>query len=121
MSREPNARRINPNRSFAFLKAYVQKNNLHEVSNIAVLITSMALDYKLDDFGWFEFEQLVQTLLKARLGLGLEAWGGWGDWGRDAYFAGTLRYPGNEKTKGDFVFQSKFVESANAAGAQPED
>lgn len=78
------------------------------------------IDYRLDDLGWFEFEQLVQTLVKARLGLGVEAWGGRGDWGRDAYFEGKLRYPANEETEGSFVFQSKFVENANAAGAKPE-
>jgi hypothetical protein len=76
--------------------------------------------YRLDDLGWFEFEQLVQTLTKARLGLGVEAWGGRGDWGRDAYFEGTLHYPGSDETNGAFVFQSKYVENANAAGAKPE-
>ncbi len=78
------------------------------------------MDYRLDELGWFEFEQLVQTLVKARLGLGVEAWGGRGDWGRDAYFNGRLRYPINEETDGPFVFQSKFVENANAAGAKAE-
>jgi len=78
------------------------------------------VDYRLDELGWFEFEQLVQTLAKARLGLGVEAWGGRGDWGRDAYFEGRLRYPAKEETDGPFVFQSKFVENANAAGAKPE-
>src|SRR6266550_543900 len=82
--------------------------------------TIMAIDYKLDDLGWFEFEQLIQTLAKARLGLGVEAWGGRGDWGRDAYFEGRLRYPANDDTNGSFVFQAKFVEGANAAGAKPE-
>ena len=78
------------------------------------------IDYKLDDLGWSEFEHLIQTVVKARLGFGIEAWGGRGDWGRDAYFAGKLRYPGNEETDGPFVFQCKFVENANAAGAKPE-
>jgi hypothetical protein len=78
------------------------------------------IDYRLDDLGWFEFEQLVQALAKARLGFGVEAWGGRGDWGRDAYFEGRLRYPGDQETAGPFVFQSKFVEHANAAGAKPE-
>src|SRR5260370_36378 len=78
------------------------------------------MDYRLDDLGWFEFEQLVQTLAKIRLGMGVEAWGGRGDWGRDAYFVGSLRYPTNDESSGIFAFQSKFVESANAAGAKPE-
>lgn len=78
------------------------------------------LEYKLDDLGWDRFEQLVQTLLKVRLGLGVEAWGGSGDWGRDAYFNGKLSYPTNEPLEGAFVFQCKFVDAANAAGAKPE-
>ncbi len=76
------------------------------------------IDYRLDDLGWFEFEQLVQALAKAQLGLGIEAWGGHGDWGRDAYFKGTLRYPTKDEKRGSFVFQAKFVEAANAAGAK---
>jgi len=78
------------------------------------------LQYKLDDLEWSGFEQLIQTLLKVRLGLGVEAWGGHGDWGRDAYFEGALKYPTKSKTGGPFVFQCKFVEGANAAGAKPE-
>src|SRR5439155_26710611 len=97
----------------------MSRNVLH-LLHVRQLFQSMAIDYRLDDLGWFEFEQLVQTLLKVRLGLGVEAWGGRGDWGRDAYFAGSLRYPGNENTTSDFVFQAKFVESANAAGAKPD-
>ncbi len=79
----------------------------------------MTIDYRLDDLGWFEFEQLVQALVKSHLGMGIEAWGGHGDWGRDAYFEGGLRYPAGEETEGPFVFQCKFIESANAAGAKP--
>jgi len=78
------------------------------------------MQYSLDDLGWYEFEQLIQTLLKIRLGLGVEAWGGRGDWGCDAYFPDTLKYPTPEPSPGPFVFQCKFVESANAAGAKPE-
>src|ERR1700730_8909737 len=78
------------------------------------------LRYDLDRLGWFEFEQLIQTLLKIKIGVGIEAWGGRGDWGRDAYFHGTLRYPTAEKNRGLFIFQCKFVEGANAAGSKPE-
>lgn len=78
------------------------------------------IEYRLDDLGWEGFEQLVQSLLKARLGLGIEAWGGSGDWGRDAYFYGILTYPTLEPLEGGFVFQCKFVEGANAAGSNPE-
>lgn len=77
------------------------------------------LRYNLDSLGWYEFEGLVQTLLKARLGLGVEAWGGTRDWGRDAYFTGELEYPSKMRDKGPFLFQSKFVDSANAPGAAP--
>jgi hypothetical protein len=78
------------------------------------------LRYSLDNLGWFEFEGLSQTLLKARLGLGVEAWGGSGDWGRDAYCAGALTYPTNDLSDGPFLFQCKFVAGANAAGAKSE-
>lgn len=78
------------------------------------------LRYDIDRLGWFEFEQLTQTLLKIRLGCGVEAWGGQGDWGRDAYFDGALCYPTLRKTRATFLFQCKFVEAANAAGAKPE-
>ncbi|MGA2271025.1 MAG: hypothetical protein ABSH44_21355 [Bryobacteraceae bacterium] len=77
------------------------------------------IEYRLDDLGWEKFEQLAQCLLKARLGLGIEAWGGHGDWGRDAYYDGKLKYPTREPLDGGFVFQCKFIEGANAAGAKP--
>lgn len=76
------------------------------------------LAYRLDELGWSGFEQLVQTLLKARLGLGVETWGGHGDWGRDAWFTGKLKYPTDAVTEGHFIFQCKFIEEANAAGAK---
>jgi hypothetical protein len=55
--------------------------------------------------------------LKVKLGFGVEAWGGSGDFGRDAYFHGVLDYP-TPGSKGTFVFQAKFVDAANAAGAK---
>jgi hypothetical protein len=77
-------------------------------------------DYRLDDLGWFQFEQLCQALLKAEHGLALEAWGGSADWGRDAYAAGPLDFPTRGAPHdGPFVFQAKFVQGANAAGARP--
>lgn len=78
------------------------------------------LRYELDKLGWFEFESLIQSLLKAQLGMGVEAWGGSKDWGRDAYYEGSLRYPDNEDNAGVFLFQCKFVDGANAAGAKPK-
>ncbi len=80
----------------------------------------MALKYDLDRLGWYEFEGLVQALLKRVLGMGVEAWGGQGDWGRDAYFSGSLKYPSKSMTGGPFLFQCKFVNGANAAGAQSD-
>lgn len=76
--------------------------------------------YRLDDLGWFQFEWLCQSLLKAKLGLSVEAWGGHSDLGRDAYSKNNLRLgSGGTLTPGPFVFQAKFVEEANAAGAKP--
>ena len=77
--------------------------------------------YKLDDLGWFQFEWLVQSLLKANVALGIESWGGThGDHGRDAYFDGPLAFPTNESQDGAFLFQAKFIASANASGAKPQ-
>ena len=75
--------------------------------------------YRLDDLGWFHFEKLVQSLLKAHLGLQVESWGGsQSDLGRDAYCQYVLAFPDpKEKRDGPFVFQVKFVQNANAAGA----
>lgn len=77
------------------------------------------LEYRLDDLHWAEFEKLCQALLKARLGVGVESWGGSGDWGNDAYCQAPLRYPGTEVEGGPFQFQAKFVQGANAAGSKP--
>lgn len=76
------------------------------------------LRYRLDDLGWFHFEKLVQSLLKADLGLSVESWGGHGDLGRDAYARTRLRFPDRSvQADGPFLFQAKFVQGANAAGA----
>lgn len=77
--------------------------------------------YRLDDLGWFQFESLIQSLLKADLGLTVEAWAGHSDQGCDAYSIGPLTYPSPKKlTNGPFIFQAKFVQEANAAGAKSE-
>jgi hypothetical protein len=73
--------------------------------------------YRLDDLGWFQFEWLCQSLLKAKLGVRVEAWGGHSDFGRDAYISGLLSVRKDVLEKGEFVFQCKFVSGANAAGA----
>lgn len=78
------------------------------------------LRYRLDDLGWYQFECMIQALLKAKLGLGIESWAGRADHGRDAFFKGSLEFPTHGKLQeGPFVFQVKFVEEANAAGANP--
>jgi len=75
--------------------------------------------YRLDDLGWFNFEKLIQALLKARLGLGVEVWGGSGDHGRDAYCPGHLSFPSREhESPGPFFFQAKYVRNASAAGSK---
>jgi hypothetical protein len=78
------------------------------------------LRYDLDKLGWYEFEHLCQTLLKHKLGLGVEAWGGTNDWGRDAYYPEALKYPTEETQGGPFLFQCKFVNGANSAEAKVE-
>jgi hypothetical protein len=76
--------------------------------------------YRLDDLGWYQFEWLIQSLLKIELGIGVEAWGGRGDYGIDAYCRGQLRFPSKHiESEGPFIFQVKFIENANAAGADP--
>lgn len=75
-------------------------------------------EYDLDKLGWVEFEPLIQTLLKSQIALGIEAWGGTSDEGRDAYFEGKLNYPTRMLSDGPFIFQAKFVRNANAAGAK---
>jgi hypothetical protein len=80
----------------------------------------LMLRYRLDDLGWYQFECMVQSLLKANLGLGIESWAGRGDHGRDAFFKGPLEFPTKSSLQeGPFIFQVKFVEEANAAGANP--
>ncbi len=76
--------------------------------------------YRLDDLGWFQFEWLCQSLLKAEFGIGIESWGGNADLGRDAYCNGSLKFPSKAiSNPGPFLFQMKFVSEANAAGAKP--
>jgi len=78
--------------------------------------------YRLDDLGAYQFEKLVQSVLKIRCGLSVESWGNRGDFGRDSYATNALRYPDPKAERsGPFLFQVKFVEGANAAGSQPDD
>jgi hypothetical protein len=78
--------------------------------------------YRLDELGAYQFEWLVQSLLKVVVGPGVESWGGRGDHGRDSFSKGPLTFPDRSvSTPGPFFFQVKFVENANAAGAKPID
>src|SRR4051812_22067677 len=78
------------------------------------------LRYHLDDLGAYQFEKLVQSLLKATIGLNVESWGNRGDWGRDAYAPHPLRFPDPKAScGGPFIFQVKLVEGANSAGSKP--
>lgn len=78
------------------------------------------LRYKLDDLGAFQFEWLIQSLLKIIIGPGVESWGGRADHGRDSFSTGPLNFPDRATSSpGPFIFQVKFVENANAAGAIP--
>ncbi len=81
----------------------------------------MPLRYKLDDLGWYQFEALCQSILLNKFAVGIQAWGGSADYGRDAYYRGDLPIPDDASggTQREFVFQAKFVENANAAGASP--
>ena len=77
------------------------------------------VEYNLDSLGWYQFERLAQVLLKAELGLGVESWGGRGDYGRDSFAPGPLKFPARDiESEGPFIFQVKFVEGANAPGAK---
>jgi len=84
-------------------------------------VRNCMLRYRLDDLGPYQFEKLTQSALKASAGLGVESWGNRGDWGRDSYAPGSLRFPDPKvQTSGPFIFQTKFVEGANSAGAKPQ-
>ncbi len=74
--------------------------------------------YKLDDLGWYQFESLVQSLLKSAAGLAVESWGGSSDWGRDAYSEQEVRLSTTAVLPGPVVFQVKFIQAANAAGSR---
>jgi hypothetical protein len=78
------------------------------------------LRYRLDDLGAYRFEKLTQSALKALLGLGVESWGNRGDWGRDSYAPGSLRFPDPKvQTDGPFIFQAKFVEELTPQEQNP--
>lgn len=69
----------------------------------------MAVKYRLNTLGWYNFEMLVQTLLKAIIGPGVTSFGGTKDGGRDATFEGEAPFPSKEtRWKGKWIFQVKY-------------
>jgi len=71
----------------------------------------LSLKYQIGAIGWYNFETLVQTLLKSVIGPGVTSFGGTKDGGRDAAFDGAASFP-SEQTKwdGHWVFQVKYVD-----------
>ena len=71
----------------------------------------MNLKYRIASIGWYNFETLVQTLLKALIGPGVTSFGGIKDDGRDATFSGAASFP-SEDTQWDgyWVFQVKHID-----------
>lgn len=71
----------------------------------------MSLKYRISNIGWYNFELLVQTLLKAVIGPGVTSFGGSKDQGRDAGFVGTAAFPTVTcQWTGNWVFQVKYVD-----------
>ena len=65
--------------------------------------------YNLEQLGWFNFEQLVRTLLRQIVGNGLSTFSGSVDQGRDAAFSGeATSFPSEaERWNGQWIFQIK--------------
>ena len=71
----------------------------------------MSLKYRISNIGWYNFELLVQTLLKAVIGPGVTSIGGSKDKGRDAAFVGAAAFPTTDcQWEGNWVFQVKYVD-----------
>jgi len=76
----------------------------------------LALRYRIGAIGWYNFETLVQTLLKGVIGSGVTSFGGSKDGGRDATFEGEACFP-SEHTNwgGRWTFQVKYVDIEQGA------
>jgi hypothetical protein len=71
----------------------------------------MSLKYRISNIGWYNFELLVQTLLKVVIGPGVTSFGGSKDQGRDAAFAGSAAFPtGDCQWTGNWIFQVKYID-----------
>jgi hypothetical protein len=74
----------------------------------------MAIKYQLDTLGWYNFEILCQTLLKAIIGSGVTSFGGTKDGGRDAFFSGEAPFPSKDTNwRGEWIFQVKYTEAGS--------
>jgi len=72
----------------------------------------MALKYRFDTLGWYNFENLVQSLLKELIGNGVSSFGGTKDKGREATFHGKAPFPSKEECwEGNWVFQVKYSDT----------
>src|SRR5713101_5556303 len=81
----------------------------------------MSLKYRISNVGWYNFELLVQSLLKVIIGPGVTSFGGSKDQGRDAQFAGPANCaslpwsfdPPNDVTPGPMItFRSDCTSSS---------
>ena len=65
--------------------------------------------YNLEQLGWFNFEQLIRTLLREIIGNGISTFSGSVDQGRDATFKGKANsFPGDtDQWDGSWIFQVK--------------
>jgi Novel STAND NTPase 3 len=65
--------------------------------------------YNLEHLGWYNFEQLARTLMRAVIGNGLSTFGGSVDQGRDATFSGRANsFPSAvDPWTGEWIFQVK--------------
>jgi len=71
----------------------------------------VSLKYRIGAIGWYNFEVLVQTLLKTIIGPGVTAFGGSKDGGRDAAFKGEAAFPSPEtRWQGRWIFQVKYID-----------
>lgn len=71
----------------------------------------MSLKYRISNIGWYNFELLVQTLLKTIIGSGVTSIGGSKDKGRDAAFVGVAAFPTPEcQWEGNWIFQVKYID-----------
>ncbi|SRR5216684_1914195 len=71
----------------------------------------MSLKYRISNVGWYNFELLVQSLLKVIIGPGVTSFGGSKDQGRDAQFAGPAEFPSSKcQWDGNWLFQVKYID-----------